>query len=153
MSGNAAAVTIARDYLSHGTANCQSALPVFDGNIRKRPMAVANEGTSNAFVTCDADTINNGGVARYTEIVVLLINRAGVADVTVSCTAVDGFITATTFITKSSAPIPVGTPGLIQWIPTDNGGNNYRSPALNCNLPAGVDLSAIMFNYAEEVGL
>ena len=60
LSPNAQAVTVNRDYLSHGTANCQSALPVFDGNIRKRPAAVANEGTATAFVTCDSESINDG---------------------------------------------------------------------------------------------
>ena len=28
------------------------ALPIFDGNVRKRPVSVQNEGNSNAFVTC-----------------------------------------------------------------------------------------------------
>ncbi len=37
---------------ANATAFCQTALPVFDGNVRKRPLAVTNEGTSNAFISC-----------------------------------------------------------------------------------------------------
>lgn len=41
-----------RTSMSHPTNYCQTALPVFDGNVRKRPVSVQNEGSSNAFVTC-----------------------------------------------------------------------------------------------------
>lgn len=48
----APANAIDRVTISQPTNYCQTALPVFDGNVRKRPVSVQNEGTSNAFVTC-----------------------------------------------------------------------------------------------------
>ena len=67
MSGEARAATVYRDYLSHGSANCHSALPVEDGHIIKRPRSIANEGTVPAFITCDFDSIDNGGKGSASE--------------------------------------------------------------------------------------
>lgn len=152
MSGQASAVTVTRDYLSHGTANCQSALPVFDGNVRKRPMAVANEGTTTAFITCDSESINNTGTG-FTEVAVYLRNRAGAAGITVGCTLVEGAFIATGSFPKTSGAIPgAGGTSQIIWTIADNANNVFVSPAVSCALPPGVDISLMQFKYAEDVG-
>lgn len=46
------AAPIERTLYVNASAHCQAALPVFDGLIRKRPLAVVNEGQAGAFVTC-----------------------------------------------------------------------------------------------------
>ncbi len=151
LSPQAAAVTVTRDYFSHGTASCQSALPVFDGNIRKRPLAVANEGTANAFVTCDSASINNAATG-FSAIAVYLRNRAGVEGVTVSCTLVNGVFTGGSNFTKTSTAITVSGVTAIAWDTTDNAGNNFVAPAVSCALPPGVDISAYETIYPEDVG-
>ena len=35
---------------SNAVDTCQGSLPSFEGALRKRPLAIVNEGTSNAFV-------------------------------------------------------------------------------------------------------
>ena len=149
--GEASAVTTSRDYLSHGTAGCQSALPVFDGNIRKRPLALGNEGSNTAFVTCDSDSINNFG-SGHTQVGIFFTNRAGAANVVVNCTLVDGAFTAFGSFPKSSAPIAVGATGNIIWTTADNEDANFIAPALSCALPAGVDISLVQLVYPEEIG-
>jgi hypothetical protein len=147
----ASAATVVRQHVSHGTANCQSALPVFDGNIRKRPMAFANEGATNAFVTCGTESISNTG-SGFSFVGVVFVNRAGAADVEVSCTLVDGVLMASGYFTKS-ANVGAGGVNFIQWSGVDeNAGENFSAPALSCNLPSGVDIGMVMFEYPEEIG-
>ena len=153
MSGQADAVTVNRDYLTHGTASCQAALPVFDGKIRKRPKAIANEGTSSAFITCDFDSINNGGTG-FTDIGIFFINRSGVAK-TVNCTFVDGIydvafspsLVKSVVMPTTTAPVSLGVTAA-----TDNAGNNFTAPAISCEIPAGVEIAAVRGVYPEEVG-
>jgi hypothetical protein len=152
MSGQASAVTVSRDYASHGTANCQASLPVFDGNLRKRPMGVANEGTTTAFITCDSENIDNLQ-AGNTQVGVFFRNRAGTAGITVSCTLVNGFFTASKFLPKTSSALAVGGITGITWTAAgDNGGTNFTGAAVSCGLPPGVDLSAVEYVYPEDVG-
>jgi len=74
---------------ANATSFCQGALPAFDTEIRKRPLAVRNEGTADAFVSCSIPT-NYAG--PNTSVSVYLVNRsAGTA--TVDCTFVDGIVT------------------------------------------------------------
>lgn len=152
VASDASAATTERDYFSHGTASCQSALPVFDGNIRKRPMALGNEGAATAFVTCDTDSIDNFG-GGHSGIAVYVRNRAGAAGVQVNCTLVDGVFTASTFHPKTSPAMEAGEVSLIEWTAADdNGGINFVAPAISCGLPAGVDIPAVEFIYPEEIG-
>ncbi|MEO6138716.1 MAG: hypothetical protein ABIP11_08660, partial [Luteimonas sp.] len=85
-SGDASAVTKQRSFVQNATGACQSALPVFDGQIRKRPLAVQNEGTSAAFVSCsfmDTDRSVNG----VTDVFLYADNNTS-SSVTVNCTLV-----------------------------------------------------------------
>jgi hypothetical protein len=152
LSGQASAVTVSRDYLSHGTASCQSSLPVFDGNIRKRPMAVANEGSTTAFVTCDTESINNAGTG-FTAVGVFVKNRAGTAGLTVNCTLVNGVLSPSGSFPKTSPAIAVGGISQIAWTTADNSGANFAAPAVSCALPAGVDIWLVEFTYPEDVGM
>ncbi|MEO6366287.1 MAG: hypothetical protein ABIO38_09625 [Luteimonas sp.] len=154
MAGPADALTVTRSYFSHGTANCQAALPVYDGNIRKRPKAVANEGTSSAFVTCDFDSISNAGTG-FSQINIFFINRSGVAK-TVNCAFVNGIYNIThspslvksvVLPTTSTNPTALGVSA-----GADNAGANFSAPAVSCELPAGVEIGAVSGNYPEFVG-
>jgi len=151
--GHASAVEIVKNEFSHGPANCQPALPVFDGNIRKRPKAVANEGTSNAFVTCDFETTRN--VAnKVLQVGMILVNR-NAGSVTISCTLVDGIqdISFSPSIVKS-VTIAGGASvrGDIGWSAADNGGANYTFPAVSCNLLPGTEIGGVLRAYLDEVG-
>jgi hypothetical protein len=76
----------------------------------------------------------------------------GAADVEVSCTLVDGVLMASGYFTKS-ANVGAGGVNFIQWSGVDeNAGENFGAPALSCNLPSGVDIGMVMFEYPEEIG-
>lgn len=76
-------------YITAAAGACQSALPVFDTLLRKRPLAVQNEGNSTAFVTCAVSNPSHhaGSPLRMSSQRVTLGNLND-ARVWVSCTQV-----------------------------------------------------------------
>ena len=147
------AATVVRSHFSHGTANCQSALPVFDGSIRKRPMALANEGVTTSFVTCDSENINaDAETTGFHLVEIYFRNRSGNDGVAVSCTLVDGVDQASSFLPKQSTLMFIGGTAAVYWDSADNEDTNFGAPAISCALPAGVDITVVGFAYSEDVG-
>lgn len=131
--------------------NCQAALPNFEGSIRKRPLAVQNESSVNAFVTC-AMKGTAGARAINQEVRVRLINIAD-APRSVTCTLVDGRNPALSdpiYIAKSTT-VAAGGSSEITWQPADNGGNNFIYPALSCGLPprTGIRYTSRLYQYED----
>src|SRR5690554_5703366 len=84
-------------FQSSAAGLCQGALPAMDANLRKRPLAVANEGDSPVFVTCAFTTLMDQGggggvgqdnVVRYFG---MFLSSHVPEPQTVSCTGVIGF--------------------------------------------------------------
>lgn len=147
-----------RSKLSTAAGLCQAALPTFEGLIRKRPLAVQNEGEANAFVTCaytsDTQSSGNPGTSSF---VASFINNSP-AQMTVTCTAVVGFSSGSaTYITKES---PIILPGgvatsSIAWTSADNGGVAYAPNLpvnLSCNLPPGAGIATLTITHAVDIG-
>jgi len=118
---------------SGAAGNCQAALPAYEGQIRKRPLALANEGDAPAFVTC----------ALTTEEVSINLQsfRTGVRNLsnepaTVSCTAVVGEDDGNAaYVVKSIELAPLAS-GALTWNGGDVGGVFLaKSVALSCTLP------------------
>lgn len=152
-TGQAAAVTSNRTQAQNGAGACQSALPVFDGNIRKRPLGIGNEGTFSAYVSCSL-AAEDLYVSLNSSNGLLLSNR-GTATATVDCTLVTGILNVNipSYFPKSVA-IPAGGWTSLFWSPgSDNGGAAFEN-GLNysCRLPVGVDINTIFTNIEEEVG-
>jgi hypothetical protein len=144
-SGDAMAVP--RVFVQNATGACQAALPVFDGHIRKRPLAVQNEGTAPAFVSCsflDPTLLGSTGV---TNVFLYADNNTG-APVVLACTLVTGFSNYYPTYYPKSITMNSGI-NLIIWDATDNAGNNFNNYTINvsCNLPAGTGLSASFLYY------
>ncbi len=124
------------------TENCQAALPVFDGNIRKRPLAMQNEGSTSAFVTCafrGATLFWRQGV--ITGITVNLRNDASTSR-TIGCTLVtqNPLNNAPSYSTLSRQLAP-GASATMQWDADGNGSTLFYTPAVSCSLPPGAAIS------------
>ncbi|MEP6634529.1 MAG: hypothetical protein ABJA62_10000 [Luteimonas sp.] len=145
------ASAIERFDLSNATADCQSSLPVFDGNVRKRPTAVSNEGTKSAFVTC---SVHNYFNAESSNVFAATFTNNTAADVDVNCTMVNGlrYIGAFTpsFFPKT-VHVLAGETAEPQWTADDNQGNPFadRSFNLSCNLPVGVEIGSVYTIYED----
>ncbi len=134
---------------THGPADCQSALPVYDGNIRKRPLALVNEGSQSAFVTCDiADN------TQSTDRVTMYFHNSTNWHAEVKCTLVTGYanFTAPKQFVKSVTVANTGYDYLAwDWL-NDNQNVKFRSPAISCLLPPGVSIQGVQRHFLQFYG-
>lgn len=144
--------------VAQGTAICQGALPAFETQIRKRPLALQNEGDASAFVTCSFNNpgINSGGT-RISSITVYLQNAAA-GSRTVSCTAVNtgpGADTGAALYATRSIQVPRNATGstALQFASSDFPGAPFLLPgesvSVSCNLLPGIGIaSTVLVNNA-----
>ncbi len=152
----AQAVTQSRSFVQNATGACQSALPVYAGNIRNRPLAVQNEGTDAAFVNCSFMGTDRGvgSSASISDVYLYADNNTGAA-VNVTCTLIAGYSgNPSNVVLPKTLSLPANShANLFLWTTADNGGNNYQW-AINtqCLLPVGTGLSITFMYYTEDVG-
>lgn len=137
--------------VAQAPAICQGALPAFETSIRKRPLAVQNEGASNAFVTCSFNNPgNNAGGSRVNGVTVHLQNAASGAR-TVSCTAVNiaaGADAGTALYAPKSIQVPRDASGstALAFGPSDFQAGAFVLPfdsvGVSCNLPPGTGITS-----------
>lgn len=135
---------------AQATAICQGALPAFETAIRKRPLALQNEGTQAAFVTCAF--VNPGpsdGSARV-EAVLVYLQNVNAQTQQVSCTAVNSTATASPapalYLTKGAFVTPSATSSTqLRFAAAEFGGGASVLPGdtvgVSCNLPPGVGIT------------
>ena len=148
--GDATAATSSGRYYQNAAGICQASLPSFEGAIRKRPTAVANEGSSSAFVSCSAMTSAESSTG-INEIFVVLYNRTGSA-VPVTCTFVHSFQSGGTLVPKTVS-IPANNRAFLSWNLADVGNpSSLRFANFNCALEPGTDLGYVYYFYTYEIG-
>lgn len=144
-----AAIVRSRSFYSTPVALCQSALPAFETQIRKRPLAVQNEGNANAFVTCAFTSQRR--VRRFE--IYFIAYRPGVVSIT--CTGIAGHSPAGPFVTRTVTVGHTGQ-GVIDWRPShfDQGGNEFQSGlfSVSCTLPPGGAIADTEVAFTEDVG-
>ena len=72
------------DQQSSGAGVCAAALPAFEGLVRKRPRAIQNEGSTNAFVTCAPPQFTEAADPGLGPSIVLVNHGAGAVTVLAS---------------------------------------------------------------------
>ena len=150
------AATIPSKWKSHATGVCQSALPSGAGAvIRARPLAVQNEGSTNAFVTCSLpynDTYveqpNANGMGLR------IVNNTD-SELLVTCTLVSGFDPETAYYVVRNQLIPDHLANVMWFYPSDLPGAPATIPAPNisCSLPPGVGINYVFYYYDRQVGV
>lgn len=150
-AGPAAAATVARQFFQNGGSACTGALPTFEGSLRKRPLAIANEGAVAAFVTCSAQANNFNGV-RPTVVFASATKRGGAA-VTLSCTLVNGDSFNGAAYTLASIVLPASESATLQWLPAAPATQlPFASVSISCALPPGVEVNYFGHDIAEAIG-
>lgn len=158
-ASGAAAATQPRQIATHPTNLCQSALPVFDGNIRKRPLAVQNEGAGTAFVTCSYPSGEGraAGISPTTRVWQYFVNNTG-GVLTVACTGVSGYPGFGNEYIVKSLDIPANsTSAQISWFAADFSGSPATFPgqslfSISCSIPPGAGLGQAYINSETDVG-
>lgn len=129
---------------SQPSARCQGALPAFETQIRKRPLAVQNEGSSTSFVTCSFE-FDAAESAAGAELVDTYFTNGTAVDKTVNCTAVTGWSGGTNEYVSLSTVVPANSAGEANpfWLAEDFEGGGMASGlvSISCNLPTGVGIN------------
>lgn len=136
-----------RHFQANGSGVCQAALPNFEGQIRKRPLAIQNEGTATAFVTCSPTSLqftagHAWGYAVY-------FGSQADASVTVNCTGVMGASGWPAEYSTKSVSIGAGGSNGIVWEMADfpgNGADNTATFNVSCQLQPGIGIRTIYVN-------
>lgn len=153
--GSADAAVVDRSINSNAGGLCQAALPAYDGLIRKRPLAVQNEGTADAFITCALTSVD-AGAGNPEQVDIYARSNNGVAH-TVTCTAVSGFAADTNQFVAKTITVPAdGSQVRMTWLPADFTATTGTLPSkllsASCVLPPGSGLNDTYVFYGEEIG-
>lgn len=143
---------------SNATGFCNGSLPSFEGALRKRPLAIANQGATPAFVSCSAPSgYRSAGNRNF---LVTFVNRTTEA-VAVNCTLVDGVVDELAALVPMFAPpvyypksiaVSAGAAGIVVWSPAGEGVEAFTEYAnVNCILPPGVEINLVGADY-DEIG-
>lgn len=138
-------------------AICQGALPAFETQLRKRPLAIQNEGTASAFVTCAFNNPGtNSGGSRISTVTIHLQNSASAR--TVSCTAVNtvaGASSAGALYATRSVRVPRDAAGstALEFVPADFEQGAFLLPgdavSVSCSLAPGMGITGtVLLNNA-----
>lgn len=136
---------------ANATGFCQGALPVFDTELRKRPLGLNNEGDAGAYVSCSVPVPHNPDT---TDNAVIYMTNRNAAAVDVSCIFVDGVVADSGFPTGYYPQTISLNPGIFTamvWLPGDFGLTSFSGYTnFSCNLPAGVELNLVGSDYTDS---
>jgi hypothetical protein len=139
------------DMATQAPGVCRPALPAFETQVRSRPLAMQNEGTTTVFVTC--------AIPQFTSLsddalgVGLNFTNTGSAEANVSCVGVIRALQPYTYVPQSTT-VPAHTDPTVEyhglvWNDTiDPFPGNYTM--ISCALPPGVGISKV-YSFGAEV--
>lgn len=113
---------------------CHPAMPVYDAHIRKRPLAVVNEGDFDGYVTCAFRAPTN---SYGQESFGLVLRNQSTSPKTVTCTAVIGVDDGAARHRIKDTTLAAGQRKLVSWTyQADNGGDRIQTnTSVSCRLP------------------
>jgi hypothetical protein len=147
------AVAIERFDAINATGVCQGSLPNFEGELRKRPTGVANQGDAASFIGCS--TMQNFfGVESASQLNVIFTNRTN-EEMTISCTMVEGINFVGLFtpvLHPKDFVVPANESFEGSWTAADDNGGVPYFPSLNvlCSLPVGGEINTLAVYIAED---
>lgn len=147
----ASAADLERQVYQNGGSACTGALPTCEGALRKRPLAIVNEGASNAFVTCSLPVEESN--ASFPTLGYLKLQNTGSAAVTIECSLVAGAQWEGSVVQPKSIPMGANSALLVNWAPA--AGATYlprRTVNFSCMLPPGTGIAYAGKVYMEDVG-
>lgn len=152
LAGTAQATGSAYVVAQNASGPCKPALPLYDTNIRARPLAFQNESTTNqsAFANCMFSWQKNSyGVESY-RVLIRNLRTTGAA-VTVNCTGVAGQENTASYRVKSVSVAP----GASAWVSFNGADFNLpaefkRNPNVQCLLPnlVGITETEVQFRHS-----
>lgn len=129
----------AQEFQQNAAGACQGALPVYDTNLRNRPMGIINVGTTAAYVSCSMAAEFD---VDHTIVGIQIWNTTG-ADADVACTIVTGRSAFDHTFYPQTVTFGAGLNGfIIEFLdPTVDPATDMVNAS--CLLPPGVELSYV----------
>jgi len=148
--GAADAATVGRFFFQNAGSACTGARPTYEGALRKRPLAIANEGDVPAFVTCSPTADANGANGKSA---LTFATNHGTTAIELNCTLVNGNELDSALYTPQTKILQPGEAAGIGWTPTLPA-TTFPKPGLgiSCTLPPNVELSFFGYTVDEDVG-
>ncbi|MBC7988410.1 MAG: hypothetical protein H7Y19_02355 [Luteimonas sp.] len=151
--GQARATPEQLSFVSNPSARCQPATKVSEALIRKRPLAMVNEGTTNATINCAFELERS---EQLGQIVALYLSNSTAAAVNATCTGISGWEGRTDdggAAINEYVPLQLVVPAGGQseafvWFDTDFDNGTGGLISVSCALPPGV---AVNDTYADVV--
>lgn len=131
-----------RHWTVNAPAMCHPALPRYDGDVRKRPLAVVNEGTAPAFVTCSLpiDMANTNGI----EVAYIVLHNMGSGPATIACTGVYGAENGQQDYVTTSIELDAGQRRRLELVAENFGRVQLRNRiGFSCRLPVMTGVNEI----------
>lgn len=158
LSFGAGAAEVTRVDVQGATGMCKAATNAYAADTRYRPLAVSNESTANAFVTCNWQGDDRTGTVRAAKSLSVVVSNFHTAAQSVTCTLVNGHQTGgLVFATYVPKTVSIAAGGFVEltWLPgeVDNAKpSGIDRPSLSCALPPQTALQHTRREYNEDVG-
>jgi hypothetical protein len=120
---------------SNAVGACQASLPLHDASLRKRPLGIRNEGSSNVFISCG---VQWGFVAYSNDLDFVLATNQNAKPVDLTCTLVSGPYPGLAAYMPKTVTLPAHSTGVVDWTETFN---TYFN--VSCNVPPGVEINVV----------
>jgi hypothetical protein len=133
------------DMTAQGPGVCQAALPAYEGQVRKRPLAIQNEGTVAAFVTCAIPQFTNPALNDPEYGVGIFLINNGATAATVACTGVSIGNEGVVYVPQTvevPANSGIDSEVVLSWDEVAGDGSaGYTTTS--CSLPPGTGISFV----------
>lgn len=146
------AVNANRGNAINAVGACQGALPSFEGSLRKRPLAIANEGTTAAFVSCSLQ--GERWTPDWNTKVEVFFENPGPGTRSVTCTLVDNYAGGSNrYLTKTVSIVAGQQFPRLTFLASEFDNNRIHYLAsFSCSLPPGLSLTHMYNEYLVYVG-
>jgi hypothetical protein len=140
----------ANSYRAHyisATAVCSGPLPVYDSNLKRRPLGILNQGTSNVFISCSVPSDFEGDQTDASNIVEVHFTSFGAAG-SVSCTLNAGFRGSSGSVAASTS-VSAGGSSYVAWTGIDKV-NSWGAYNFSCNIPPDMEMNLIIYQDGDS---
>ena len=137
----ASAATYRAHYIS-ATAVCSGPLPVYDANLKRRPLGILNQGTSNVFISCSVPSDFEGDLTNGSNVVNVLFTSFG-AGGTVNCTLNAGRRGSSGSV-GATVNVDAGGSNTVIWN-NINKVDSWGSYNFSCSVPPDIEMNLIIY--------